>query len=467
MNVTTSAHWSRAPVGVVRVEQSIAERLAVLYGNSFHTCVWDGQRFVEWHQDDKRPSKVSESGQDGVAKREPSELPPMFPVVPRREALALLAQSFFSLAPGALRPFLNRQLYRVRWRLKALLDTPQVMALRKKFVHAERRTFLENSPVVLSNGSDDRRESSLFQSGDVLISMGLDWDYPFFKAFYSLRKNLGVKVVTCCYDLIPVIYPQYCVGNVSNIFKSYFIEVADGSDLVLCISRQSERDLNAMLHDVGGARPLTHVFPLGDAVRSGEGGGGVPDEVRNVLKSPFILFVSTIERRKNHEVLYRAYHILAENGLAESLPKLVFVGMQGWGVGDLMKDIELDPLMNGFIVRLNHVSDAALSELYRSAMFCVFPSFYEGWGLPVGEALAAGKVVLCSNRGSLPEVGGGLVQYVDPWAPKDWADAIINLVQNPEKLRKQEDMVKASYRIRTWDDSAESVKEAVDKLFLN
>ena len=70
--------------------------------------------------------------------------------------------------------------------------------------------------------------------------------------------------------------------------------------------------------------------------------------------------------------------------------------MPGWGVGDLLKDIELDPLTKGMIVQLNHVNDAELLRLYESSMFCVFPSLYEGWGLPVGEALSLGKAVLCS-----------------------------------------------------------------------
>lgn len=101
---------------------------------------------------------------------------------------------------------------------------------------------------------------------------------------------------------------------------------------------------------------------------------------------------------------------------------MVFVGMEGWGVGELLKDIELDPLTRGLIVRLNRVSDAELRVLYEAARFCVFPSMYEGWGLPVGEALSMGKVVICSNRGSLPEVGE-VVRYVDPRNPQAWADA--------------------------------------------
>jgi glycosyltransferase involved in cell wall biosynthesis len=165
----------------------------------------------------------------------------------------------------------------------------------------------------------------------------LDWDHPYYKEFYNIKKNFGVKIVSCCYDLIPVLYPQYCVNNVAGIFTSYFLEIADGSDMILCISNQSQKDLNEMLEKTGGAQPLTHVFPLGDNIPEINEKEEISEKVHFVLQQRFILFVSTIERRKNHEVLYRAYHLLCRQGKKSELPKLVFVGMPGWGVGELLK----------------------------------------------------------------------------------------------------------------------------------
>jgi glycosyltransferase involved in cell wall biosynthesis len=150
--------------------------------------------------------------------------------------------------------------------------------------------------------------------------------------------------------LIPVLYPQYCVNDVANIFANYFLELADGSDMILCISKQSETDLKEMLAQMGGANPVTNVFPLGDNTPKSLN-DKISPEVRAIILEPFILYVSTIERRKNHEILYRAYHLLCSQGEKARLPKLVFVGMPGWGVGELLKDIELDPLTQDLIVR--------------------------------------------------------------------------------------------------------------------
>jgi glycosyltransferase involved in cell wall biosynthesis len=448
MNVTTSVHWRRPSVGVVRVERALCEELARLYpAGRFRLCIWEGDRFVEWTpppEETSRPPARTET----VTPEAPASVPMLFPVLPRRHALVAIAQGMLSLMPDRVRPLINRLLVAIKPRLVRLI-------LRWQARRAAGATVAV--PPSVARAAWDKMP---FAAGDVLISVGLDWDHAYYRHFHHLRKHLGVRVVSCCYDLIPVLYPQYCVADVASRFTAYFLDVAEGSELTLCISRQSERDLLALLDRTGGRAVPTHVFPLGDNVP--EGNGEVGEAVAAVLAQPFILFVSTIERRKNHEVLYRAYHLLAQAGRCDELPRLVFVGMQGWGVADLLSDMALDPLVRDLIVQLHQVSDAELRRLYEAAMFCVYPSLYEGWGLPVGEALAMGKVVLSSDRGSLPEVGGDLVRYVDPWSPRAWADEIWLLLTDPALLQATAERVAAEYRPRTWAAAAASVRQAID-----
>ena len=462
MNVTTSANWHRPPVGIVRVERSLCNELVKLYGSRFKQCIWQGDRFVEWIP----PIEKHDPETDGRAEMsvfptqdEKPVQPPIYPILPKRQALVALGQSLLSLTPRTLQPYFNRLLYVVRPRLAQLIASDRMkrllLKLRRQVIALPgiKRELAGVKPYDLDVGA-------IFESGDTLISVGLDWDHPYYKHFYTLRTRRNLKIVTCCYDLIPVIYPQYCVNDVAGIFSSYFLEIADGSDLVLCISKQSEKDLLEMLNRTGGATPRTHVFPLGDNVPSNNH-AEISPAVRTICKEPFILFVSTIERRKNHEVLYRAYHLLCAEGKRDKLPKLLFVGMQGWGVGDMLKDIELDPLTRDLIVRLNHVTDAELGALYEAAKFCVFPSLYEGWGLPVGEALALGKPILTSDRGSLPEVGGNLAHYVDPWAPRAWADEIYKMTTDDAWRTEWEQKIKSQYKTRTWTEAAASIQAAI------
>ena len=416
VNVSTSVGWNRPAVGIVRVERSLAEHLQRQLGEErCKLCVWRDDQFVEWV---------------------PSATDIPHDVAKAVDVILPMSRSF-----DLARPFLARALRRFS-------RTGQASAGQAKGLH-----------VVLPTSEATALHPA---PGDFIISVGLDWDMPYTRRFYEMATKGGLRIITCCYDLIPVLFPQYCVGEVAQRFTEYFLELSWGSEAVLCISEQTRRDYIQLCDELGAPNRKSVVIPLGDNIPSGI--TGVGEEVLAVASAPFILFVSTIERRKNHEVLYRAYHLLARRGLSKSLPKLVFVGMPGWGVGELMKDIELDPLTTGLIVQLNHVTDSELGHLYQHALFCVFPSLYEGWGLPVGEALAVGKAVIASDEGSIPEVGGDLVRYVSAWNPYDWADAIQEYVENPELVREAEQRVQCGYVPRQWSDTAKEVGQLIAHL---
>jgi glycosyltransferase involved in cell wall biosynthesis len=297
--------------------------------------------------------------------------------------------------------------------------------------------------------------------GDTFVSLGLDWDYPYLPYFFHMKNN-GVRIITCCYDCIPILYPQYCLQDVAKKFSEYFIDLSELSYTILCISKQSKMDLKHFQQETGANETPLKIMRLGDNIPAFC--GDISDTVKQILSSKFIIYVSSIERRKNHEVLYRAYHILCTQGYKNILPKLIFVGMPGWGVTDLMRDINDDPLVDGLIFQLNYVTDAELKILYEKSEFCLFPSLYEGWGLPVAEALVQGKMVLSSDKGSLPEVGGDLVKYLDPWNASAWAEAIIDFVKHPDKVKMHEELIKKNYIKTSWSDTALAVKEIVDNI---
>jgi glycosyltransferase involved in cell wall biosynthesis len=417
MNVTTSANWARPAVGIVRVERALCEELGRSLGlTRFKQCVWLDGEFLEWI-----PASTD------TDERHDKAINIIFPSSKSFE----LSRKFLARALGT---FERKSTTKNSSRLDSLeISVPL-------------NTHINTRPAY----------------GDIIISVGLDWDQPYTAAFFDLSKKQGLKIITCCYDLIPILFPQHCVGDVASRFKEYFNVLTWGSAAVLCISKQTQNDYLALCCQLGAPERPTCILPLGDNVPSGN--GDVSPAIETLLAEPFILFVSTIERRKNHEVLYRAYHLLCRLGHKHLLPKLVFVGMPGWGVGDLLKDIELDPLTQGLIVQLNHVNDGELGELYKRALFCVYPSLYEGWGLPVGEALAVGKAVLASDQGSLPEVGGSLVRYLDPWNSKSWADAILEWVTSPSAIQQMERKVVEQYEVRTWAGAAKSVEQLIDQL---
>jgi glycosyltransferase involved in cell wall biosynthesis len=138
--------------------------------------------------------------------------------------------------------------------------------------------------------------------------------------------------------------------------------------------------------------------------------------------------------------------------------------MHGWGVENLMKDIELDPRTKGHITILNEINDSDLIALYKNALFTVYPSLYEGWGLPVAESLAYGKYCLASYASSIPEVGNDLIEYLDPYDVACWARRLDELSQNDEFIQEKEKLIKISYSPVSWTDTGAAVFDMAFKL---
>ncbi len=300
-----------------------------------------------------------------------------------------------------------------------------------------------------------------FRKGDVLIDLGIDLDGKYTPLYPGL-KNLGLHILMLCHDIIPILYPQYCTAPAIKPFERYIKNLCTGSTAVLSNSQRTRSDFLEFCRKHGYPLTDTTVVRLGDSLPAD---GTIENQnVASILGKKFILFVSTIERRKNHEVLYRAYHLLCAANKGDDLPLLVFVGMPGWGVRDLMSDILLDPLTKGKIQILEQVTDGELNALYRHCLFTVYPSLYEGWGLPVAEALLFGKAVITTKRGSLPEVGGDLADYVDPWDVSGWAEILEKYVRHPQLLAAKEQRIRSSYTPSCWGDAAQTVAEVATKL---
>ena len=233
-------------------------------------------------------------------------------------------------------------------------------------------------------------------------------------------------------------------------------------DVVLCISESTRRDLQHYLRAQRGGHPRLQVFQLGtDLPAAAPEQTGLSSQVAALLKQgPFILMVSTIEARKGHAVLYDAYRRLLacqQNGV----PRLLLVGMQGWGVQELVERIRTDPLVAGSIHFLANLPDVDLVSLYQACWFTVFPSQYEGWGLPVAESLAYGKFCLASDRASIPEVGGALCEYLDADDGRQWAERIDYYSQHPAALAAKEKRIRAEFKPHSWRQTANQVLAVV------
>ena len=181
-----------------------------------------------------------------------------------------------------------------------------------------------------------------------------------------------------------------------------------------------------------------------------------------LLRKCYALCVSTIEVRKNHRTLYHAWDECIRSKRVDSeRDRLVFLGRRGWGVDDLLREIENNPATRGTIIIIDNADDNVLDAVYRNCAFAVLPSYYEGYGLPLAEALRYCVPCLTSDRGSLSEVGGNLVLRLDPNDTPGWAREISRLLRSPDELVGWTERIRTQHVPMTWDRSAQQFYSAV------
>ena len=260
----------------------------------------------------------------------------------------------------------------------------------------------------------------------------------------------GGKVVSIVYDLIPLRLPSLFPQR--DAFREQILQLLRRSSTVLAISEHTKQDLVELL----GEDPL-RVF----VAHPGQGRHMHPvpsSEFLRVIQryrihTPYILYVGSLGPHKNVITLLRAYETARLDGRITG--QLVLVGSDRWGADSLRVletlRVRKDVVLTGF------APAADLPALYSGAACLVFPSLYEGFGLPVLEAMACGTPVIASNRGALPEVVGEAGTLVDPLDADAFAKAICDLFNTPARRAERSARASAQAATFSWDRSAAKV----------
>ena len=143
---------------------------------------------------------------------------------------------------------------------------------------------------------------------------------------------------------------------------------------------------------------------------------------------------------------------------------LMIVGARGPSSETLIRAIEGDPLTRPLIRILDDAGDDELAWLYEHCCWTLYPSFYEGWGLPLSESLMYGKLCLASNAASLPEAGQGLARHLDPADLEAWHREVVALLAAPERLPAIEERIRRERRIIDWRQSGAAFAAAIESL---
>lgn len=267
------------------------------------------------------------------------------------------------------------------------------------------------------------------QAGDTLLLLDSGWgfvdEYP---PLLNAAREAGAEVVGCLYDLIPLRYPAATALKNSAPFISWFEKVLLRCDAIVCISQSVAQDLVVYLRENRLATPANlriGWWPLG--ADFGAGAEKAPSRTAERLASaptPFFMSVGTLEPRKAYPIALDAFELLWSQGCDA---RYVIVGRPGWNTQALQRRIRQHKEFNRRLFWLDNASDADLSHLYPRARALIFPSFVEGFGMPLIEAAHYGARVIASDIPVFREVGGDGVVYFDLLDAKALAARIIEV----------------------------------------
>ena len=300
-------------------------------------------------------------------------------------------------------------------------------------------------------------------AGRILFQPGAFWIGGGNPPLHRAARASGMKVVPLIYDIIPVRHPQFCPPDLVREFSMALGEELHGVDAIITDSVHAGRDVAALVAE--HAIPPCPVIPVTLAHRLQEGPPAPPvwtAAIAPLHDTPFVLCVGTIEPRKNHVLLLRVWRVLASAGL--NPPLLVIVGKRGWMMEGFDAEMALSRGAGQRVRVMSNLSDTELDTLYSACLFTTFPSLAEGWGLPVGESLARGKVCVASNRDSMPEVGGEAAIYIDPEDLPGAVAVFRSLLFEPGALAAAEAHMRETFAARGWPEVVAEMMAALSSL---
>ncbi|MBN3948856.1 MAG: glycosyltransferase family 4 protein [Nostoc sp. NMS7] len=286
------------------------------------------------------------------------------------------------------------------------------------------------------------------------------FDYPniLHGTNYSVYPcNNSLKVMNI-YDLTFIKYPNY----IDSVVKRYAERVKrclQWTDIVLTISESSRKDIIEYL-DVDPKK--VYVTPLASRyspnyLSDKKNIAALEKQVNYDFSKPYLLFVSTIEPRKNINAIIYAFNLLKKKCKIEH--QLILIGKKGWNYDPIFADIESSPWKSQ-IHHLDYLSDELVALFYSKADVFVYPSHYEGFGLPVLEAMTLGAPVVTSNTSSIPEVSGDAAILIDPNDPVQLAEAILKVISDSQLRQELINKGKARAKLFSWERTAKETLNA-------
>lgn len=270
----------------------------------------------------------------------------------------------------------------------------------------------------------------------------------------------GAVIAPLIHDIYPIVHPEWVDAEFAAKYERWFASLLRQADLAYCVSSFTAAEVNSYCRRAQlPALPMT-VVRLGDehALDLGCKGVAAPPCTQGRRRS--LVYVSTVDPRKNHQLLVESWRLLASRRPTDC-PDLTWVGGGGEYAEGLWERVQDDPALRGRIAWRRDVTDIELASILDECLATIYPSRYEGWGLPVAESLARGRICLAARAASLPEICPAATPLFDPDDPAELAELVERLLDDPDWVRHLHDRTRAEFVPTTWRMCASQILAAV------
>lgn len=281
---------------------------------------------------------------------------------------------------------------------------------------------------------------------------------------HAIQRFLGqtnARLVVMIHDIIPIEFPEYSRPGEDKRHLQRLKTVARLADVVIVPTESVKQSLRPFMPAQLPIQAIAHGLHI----------WGLEKTVQNpnitIPSKPYFVCIGTIEPRKNHLLLLNIWRNLAQS-LGKDTPQLIIIGRRGWENENILDMLERCPALQDNVQEYNALNDQQVVHLLRHARALLFPSFTEGFGLPLLEALAVQTPVVCSDISVFKEVAGAAAIYLDPLDGPAWTRAIIDLGSCAEnKTRKDRTSCDASATISPWPSQVQSGLDFLNAINLN
>jgi len=272
----------------------------------------------------------------------------------------------------------------------------------------------------------------------------------------SIPISHSCKVIATIYDLIPCIFPKHYFNSLKTLDLRYNyyrqLAAAKKSAMIITISEYSKKDIMRILHV--SEEKIKVIYLAANEKFKPIKDNQILEKVKAKynINRPFALYVGGFDYRKNVERLIKSFYLFSQQS-TEDL-QLVIGGCIGNKIALELKQLISLLNLKEKIVLPGFIADRDLPAMYSAAELLIFPSLYEGFGLPVLEAMACGTPVICSNTSSLSEVAGDAAILVNPYDEEEIAQAMKRVLSNPDLREKMKRKGLERAKLFSWEQTA-------------